>query len=89
MKARQNNEEGEVKRREKGYVFPRFAGVVFHVLAEGDKTCKRGNERPYAAEVYPQQQIVIIPRKLRQQNCRRYVADYLARQHADKQGILF
>ena len=56
-------------------------------FAEGDKACKRGNQRTHAADIYPQQQLGIIPRELWKQNRRGNVADDLAGANRNEQSI--
>ena len=57
------------------------------VFSECNQTCKRGYERAHAADVYADQERGIVGCKLRQENCRRYVADDLAGEYTEQQGI--
>ena len=46
-----NDQERKVKGREADDICSRFAGIVRDVLAEGNETCERGDQRAGAADV--------------------------------------
>ena len=59
------------------------------VLTEGDKACKRCDERARAADIHTEEQLTVIFRKLREQDRRGYVADELAGKRAEDERIFF
>ena len=63
--------------------------VMLQIFAERNQTCQRRNQRSHPADVYPEQKLGIIPRELRKEYRRRYVADKLAGKHGHKQGVFF
>ncbi len=56
------------------------------VLAEGDKTCERSDQRTGTADVDTEQKLAVIVGELREQNGTRYVADALAGQRAEQKN---
>ena len=85
---RENDDERKVERRKQSHVIATLFRIVFQIFAEGNQARERRNQRTCPTDVYPQEQFTVIARKLREQNCRRNVADTLTREHADQQGIL-
>ena len=54
------------------------------VFSEGDKACKRSNQRTCSTDVDAHQKMMIVVGELRQENRRGYVTDALAGKNADK-----
>ena len=84
----QNYEESEVKERKLYDIAERVIWVLPCVFLKCYKACKRGNESTRAADVYTEQELFIIIRKLREQYCRGDVADKLAGEGGEYERIL-
>ena len=66
-----------------------MTGILLVVLFEGYKTCQRGDKRTRAADVYSEQKLAVIFRKLWKQNGRGDVTDELAGKGWEDQRIYF
>lgn len=54
-----------------------FSGIMLDIFPEGDQACQRGDQRSDPTDINAHEQFRIVPGKLRQQYCRRDIADDL------------
>ena len=85
----EDEEEAKVKGGKFSKVFACAVGVVGGVFPEGNKACEGGNKRAYAADIYAEQKLWIVPRKLGHKYGGGDVAYHLAGKCRHKQGIFF
>ena len=83
----QDQEKCKIESRKQGDVVTGLAFVLFAVFPKGDQTGKRGDQGTYAADVDTQQKLLVIVRKLGQQDRGGNIADELAGQHREQQGV--
>ena len=84
---RQDNEKCEIKGGKQQDVIAGFSFVVLGVFPEGNQTGQGGNQRAHATDVDAQEKMLVIVCKLGQQDRRGDIADDLAGQHGNQQGV--
>ena len=85
----QQRQECKIVQGEASDVIAGATGIVLHILPESDQTGKGGNQGTDSADVYADQQICVIAGKLGQEDGGGNIADALAGQGTEEEGVLF
>ena len=83
-----DEEKREIERREHKKVFLALVGCVAQEGAERDQAGQGRDQRAASADVHAHQQRRVILGEMGQQDCAGHVADELAGQGAEDQGVL-